>query len=88
MKNPHLSQRMARRLYFFGEAIFFVNYEPGKTNFLADALSRRLDCDPRMALSCQDTDDDDEDDRCATCVSLNLTRVTFEFCFFDKIVAA
>ena len=88
MKSPHLSQRMARWLSFFSEYNFVVHYKPGKTNILADALSRRPDYDPRMALSRQATDDDDEDDRCATCVSLNLTRVTPELCLFDEIVAA
>ena len=46
-KSPHLSQRMARWLSFFAEYNFVVFYKPGKTNILADALSRRPDYDPR-----------------------------------------
>ena len=46
-KSPHLSQRMARWLSFFAEYNFVVHYKPGKTNILADALSRRPDFDPR-----------------------------------------
>uniref|UniRef100_A0AAV1TNW0 Reverse transcriptase domain-containing protein n=1 Tax=Peronospora matthiolae TaxID=2874970 RepID=A0AAV1TNW0_9STRA len=88
MKSPHLSQRMARWLSFFSEYNFVVHYKPGKTNILADALPRRPNYDPRMALSRQATHDEDEDDRCATCVSLNLTRVTPELCLIDEIVAA
>ena len=38
---PHLSQRMARWLYFFGEYNFFLEYKPGRLNVVADALSRR-----------------------------------------------
>ena len=55
-----------------------VFYKPGKNNILADALSRRPDYDPQTVVSRQVTDDDEYDDRCATCVSLNLTRVTPE----------
>jgi len=44
-KSPHLSQRMARWLSFFAEYNFVVHYKPGKTNILADALSRRPDYD-------------------------------------------
>ena len=45
VKNSHLSQRMARWLSFFSEFNFVVFYNPGKNNFLADALSRRPDYD-------------------------------------------
>ena len=45
VKTPHLSQRMARWLSFFAEYNFVVHYKPGKTNILADALSRRPDFD-------------------------------------------
>ena len=65
MKSPLLSQRMARWLSFFSEYNFVVYYKPGKTNILADTLSRRPDYDPRNELSRQETDDDDDDDRCA-----------------------
>ena len=44
-KSPHLSQRIARWLSFFSEYNFVVHYKPGKTNILADALSRRPDYD-------------------------------------------
>ena len=47
-----------------------MHYKPGKTNILADALSRRPDYDPRTALSRQVTDDDEDDDQCATCVPI------------------
>ena len=40
---PHLSQRMARWIFFFAEYSFEVKYEPSKQNVLADALSRRPD---------------------------------------------
>ncbi|CAI5730830.1 unnamed protein product [Peronospora farinosa] len=88
MKSPHLPQRMARWLSFSSEYNFVVHYKPGKTNILADALSRRPDYDPWTSLSRQATDDKEDDDRCAMCVSLNLTRVTPEPCSFDEIVAA
>jgi hypothetical protein len=42
-KSPHLSQRMAHWLSDFSEYNFVVHYKPGKTNILADALSRRPD---------------------------------------------
>ncbi|KAE8962615.1 hypothetical protein PR002_g29547 [Phytophthora rubi] len=73
MKNPHLSQRMARWLSFFAEYNFVVHYKPGKNNILADALSRRPDYDPRRLTRHQDIpDDDDDDDDCATCVTLGI----------------
>ncbi|POM62289.1 polyprotein, partial [Phytophthora palmivora] len=66
MKSPHLSQRMARWLSFFAEYNFVVHYKPDKNNILADALSRRPDNDPRVVLSCQVIDNEDEsDDHCA-----------------------
>ena len=74
MKSPHLSQRMARWLFFFFEYNFVMHYKPGKTNILADALSRRPNYDPRYAWSRQEVDDDEDDDRCAKCISLNLAR--------------
>ena len=76
MKSSHLSQRVGRWLSFFSECKFVVHYKPGKTNILADALSRLPDYDSRSALSRQEVDDDDNDDRCAMCASLNFTRAT------------
>ena len=65
-----------------------MNYKPGKTNIFADALSRRPDYDPHSALSRKTNIDDEDEVRCAACVSINLTRVTPELCRSDKIVAA
>ena len=64
-----------------------MHHKPAKSNILANALSRRPDYDPRSALSRQNIDDDEDDDRCATCVSLNMTRVSPESCLFVEIVA-
>ncbi|KAE8970943.1 hypothetical protein PR001_g27051, partial [Phytophthora rubi] len=70
MKSPHLSQRMARWLSFFAEYNSVVHYNLGKNNILADALSRRPDYDPRRLTRHQDIPDDD--DVCATCVTLGI----------------
>jgi hypothetical protein len=59
-KSPHLSQRMARWLSFFAEYNVVVHYKPGKSNILADGLSRRPDYDPRSE-SFPVVDDDDDD---------------------------
>ncbi|KAE9037198.1 hypothetical protein PR003_g9043 [Phytophthora rubi] len=73
MKSPHLSQRMARWLSFFAEYNFVVHYKPGKNNILADALSRRPDYDSRRLTRHQDIlDDDDDNDDCATYVTLGI----------------
>ena len=47
INSPHLSPRMARWLTFFSEFNFKVEYKPGKSNVLADALSRRPDFEAR-----------------------------------------
>ncbi|KAH9131642.1 hypothetical protein AeRB84_021712, partial [Aphanomyces euteiches] len=41
VNSPHLSDRMARWLAFFAEYNMTVEYKPGRTNVIADALSRR-----------------------------------------------
>ena len=65
-----------------------MHYKPGKTNILADALSHRPDYDLRSALSRQEVDNDEDDNRCMMWVSLNLIRVSPKLCFFDEVVAA
>ena len=47
INSPHLLPRMARWLTFFSEFNFRVEYKPGKSNGLADALSRRPDFEGR-----------------------------------------
>ena len=84
MKSSHLSQRVGRWLSLFSEYKFVVHYKSGKTNILADALSRLPDYDSRSALSRQEVDDDDNDDRCAMCASLNLTRATQSRVYLTK----
>ena len=42
-----------------------MHYKPGKTNILADALSHRPDYDLRSALSRQEVDNDEDENRCA-----------------------
>ncbi|KAG3093624.1 hypothetical protein PI124_g16437 [Phytophthora idaei] len=65
-KSPHLSQRMARWLSLFSEYNFVVHCKPGKTNILADALSRRPDYDPRTQWGCHAIGDEENDDECAS----------------------
>ena len=88
MKSPYLYQRMERLLSFFSDNYFAVHYKPVKNKILADALSRSPDYDPLSALRRQVTDDEEDDDRCAMYVSLNLTRFSPEMCLFDEFVAA
>ncbi|KAG3110063.1 hypothetical protein PI125_g10377 [Phytophthora idaei] len=68
-KSPHLSQHTARWLSLFSEYNFVVHYKPGKTNILADALSRRPDYDPRSQFGRHAAGDDDDDEECAVCAA-------------------
>ncbi|KAF1324759.1 reverse transcriptase, partial [Globisporangium splendens] len=68
VKTPHLSQRMARWFSFFAEYNFVVHYKPGKTNILADALSRRPDYDPK-------TKSEDTDGACRLCEDVQAIAV-------------
>ncbi|KAE9025248.1 hypothetical protein PR001_g12478 [Phytophthora rubi] len=70
-KNPHLSQRMARCLSLFSKYNFVVRYKPGKTNILADALSRR----PDYVQSGRHAVGDEDDDECAVCVAEEVAAV-------------
>ncbi|KAE8992611.1 Transposon Tf2-6 polyprotein [Phytophthora fragariae] len=70
-KSPHLSQRMARWLSLFSEYNFVVHYKPGKTNILADALSRR----PDYVQSGRHAVGDEDDDECAVCVAEEVAAV-------------
>ncbi|OWY98583.1 reverse transcriptase, partial [Phytophthora megakarya] len=70
-KSPHLSQRMARWLSLFSEYNFVVHYKPGKTNILADALSRR----PDYVRSGRHANGDEDDDDCAVCVAEGVAAV-------------
>ncbi|KAE9117942.1 hypothetical protein PF010_g8413 [Phytophthora fragariae] len=82
---------MARRLSFFAEYNFVVQYKSGKNNILADALSRRPDYDPQTELDRQGIDDGDkDDDHCVVRIAsgINRTNVSPEMDLRDKIVAA
>ncbi|KAF1334018.1 reverse transcriptase, partial [Globisporangium splendens] len=68
VKTPHLSQRMARWFSFFAEYNFVVHYKPGKTDILADALSRRPDYDPK-------TKSGDTDGACRLCEDVQAIAV-------------
>ncbi|KAG6578261.1 reverse transcriptase [Phytophthora cinnamomi] len=70
-KSPHLSQRMARWLSLFSEYNFVVHYKPGKTNILADALSRR----PDYVQSGRHAVGDEDDAECAVCVAEEVAAV-------------
>ncbi|GMF43598.1 unnamed protein product [Phytophthora fragariaefolia] len=69
--SPHLSQRMARWLSLFSEYNFVVQYKPGKTNILADALSRR----PDYVQSGRHAVGDEDDDGCAVCIAKEVAAV-------------
>ncbi|KAG3059276.1 hypothetical protein PC121_g14023 [Phytophthora cactorum] len=74
-KSPHLSQRMARWLSLFSEYNFVVHYKPGKSNILADALSRRPDYDPRTQWGRHAVGDDEDDEECAVCLAEGVAAV-------------
>ncbi|KAF1314578.1 reverse transcriptase, partial [Globisporangium splendens] len=79
VKTPHLSQRMARWFSFFAEYNFVVHYKPGKTNILADALSRRPDYDPK-------TKSEDTDGACRLCEDVQATAVQATTTVREEIV--
>ncbi|KAE9277489.1 hypothetical protein PF001_g25632 [Phytophthora fragariae] len=62
---------MARWLSLFSEYNFVVHYKPGKTNILADALSRR----PDYVQSGRHAVGDEDDDECAVCVAEEVAAV-------------
>ncbi|KAG2872189.1 hypothetical protein PC114_g26516 [Phytophthora cactorum] len=73
--SAHLSQRMARWLSLFSEYNFVVHYKPGKSNILADALSRRPDYDPRTQWGRNAVGDDEDDEECAVCLAEGVAVV-------------
>jgi hypothetical protein len=79
VKTPHLSQRMARWLSFFAEYNFVVHYKPGKTNILADALSRRPDYDPKSKS-------DNLDEECRLCEDVQAIAVQATTTVREEIV--
>ncbi|KAF1314408.1 reverse transcriptase, partial [Globisporangium splendens] len=79
VKTPHLSQRMARWFSFFAEYNFVVHYKPGKTNILADALSRRPDYDPK-------TKSEDTDGACRLCEDIQAIAVRAATTVREEIV--
>ncbi|KAF1316229.1 reverse transcriptase, partial [Globisporangium splendens] len=79
VKTPHLSQRMARWFSFFAEHNFVVHYKPGKTNILADALSRRPDYDPK-------TKSEDTDGACRLCEDVQAIAVRAATTVREEIV--
>ncbi|KAF1315245.1 reverse transcriptase, partial [Globisporangium splendens] len=79
VKTPHLSQRMARWFSFFAEYNFVVHYKPGKTNILADALSRRPDYDPK-------TKSEDTDGACRLCEDVRAIAVRAATTVREEIV--
>ncbi|KAF1330455.1 reverse transcriptase, partial [Globisporangium splendens] len=79
VKTPHLPQRMARWFSFFAEYNFVVHYKPGKTNILADALSRRPDYDPK-------TKSEDTDGACRLCEDVQAIAVQATTTVREEIV--
>ncbi|KAF1313441.1 Pol protein, partial [Globisporangium splendens] len=79
VKTPHLSQRMARWFSFFAEYNFVVHYKPGKTNILADALSRRPDYDPKSKS-------EDTDGACRLCEDVQAIAVQATTTVREEIV--
>ncbi|KAF1331227.1 reverse transcriptase, partial [Globisporangium splendens] len=79
VKTPHLSQRMARWFSCFAEYNFVVHYKPGKTNILADALSRRPDYDPK-------TKSEDTDGACRLCEDVQAIAVRAATTVREEIV--
>ncbi|KAG2898742.1 hypothetical protein PC114_g14163 [Phytophthora cactorum] len=85
------------RVYLLGEQSFAVYTDhasllaaPGKNNILADALSRRPDCDPCEALGHQVADVDNDENEFAICIAsgINLTFTTPTLPLGDEIAAA
>ncbi|KAG2766235.1 hypothetical protein PC129_g16955 [Phytophthora cactorum] len=74
-KSHHLSQRMARWLSLFSEYDFVVNYKPGKTNILANALSCRPDYDPRTQWGRHAVGDENDYEECAVCAAEGVTTI-------------
>ncbi|KAG2983838.1 hypothetical protein PC123_g24915 [Phytophthora cactorum] len=66
---------MARWLSLFSEYNFVVHYKSGKSNILADALSRCPDYDPRMQWGRHAVGDDEDDEECAVCLAEGVAAV-------------
>ncbi|GMG15104.1 unnamed protein product [Phytophthora fragariaefolia] len=64
---------MARFNQLGSQYNFVVHYKLDKSNILANALSRRPDCDPRPDLGASDLWNDDADKKYTTCVAAGIT---------------